>query len=81
MYVRMYVHMYMYTYVHMYVCMYVVQLVSALLPCLSGDGLLHRTATVYKTNEPFWGEEYTLHIPTEFQTMAVYIYNVDQIMG
>ena len=72
----MHICMYVRTYVQ-----YVLQLVSALLPCLSGDVLLHRTATVYKTDEPFWGEEYTLHIPTEFQTMSVYIYNVDQIMG
>ena len=55
-------------------------MISAAFTCL-GMLLSHRTATVYKTNEPFWGEEYTLHIPTEFQTMSVYIYNVDQMMG
>lgn len=39
-----------------------------------------RTATVYKTAEPFWGEEYTLHIPTEFQTVAVYMYDQEAFL-
>ena len=39
-----------------------------------------RTATAYKTVEPFWGEEYTLHIPTEFQTVSVYMYDQEAFL-
>lgn len=34
---------------------------------------LFRTATVYHSSEPFWGEDYILHIPVEFQTVSVYV--------
>ena len=39
-----------------------------------------RTATVFKTLEPFWGEEYNLHVPNEFQDLAVFVYDYD-ILG
>lgn len=39
-----------------------------------------RTATVFKTLEPFWGEEYSLHVPSEFQDLAVFVYDYD-ILG
>ncbi|XP_065890175.1 rasGAP-activating-like protein 1 isoform X2 [Dysidea avara] len=32
-----------------------------------------RTATVYHSVEPYWGEDYILHIPVEFQTVSVYV--------
>ncbi|XP_077995563.1 rasGAP-activating-like protein 1 isoform X2 [Glandiceps talaboti] len=45
-----------------------------------------RTATVWKTLEPFWGEEYTLHLPSGFHNLSVYVYDedtlsVDDIIG
>jgi len=33
----------------------------------------YRTATVYHSVEPYWGEDYILHIPVEFQTVSVYV--------
>ena len=39
-----------------------------------------RTATAFRTLEPFWGEEYTLHVPNEFQDVAVHVYDYD-LMG
>jgi hypothetical protein len=39
-----------------------------------------RTATVFKSLEPFWGEEYSLHVPSEFQDVAVFVYDYD-ILG
>lgn len=41
---------------------------------------LCRTATIFKTLEPFWGEEYSLHVPNEFQDLAVFVYDYD-ILG
>uniref|UniRef100_A0A673YWV3 RAS protein activator like 1 n=1 Tax=Salmo trutta TaxID=8032 RepID=A0A673YWV3_SALTR len=31
-----------------------------------------RTATVWKNLNPFWGEEYTLHLPTGFHSLSFY---------
>lgn len=42
--------------------------------------LSSRTATVYRTLEPFWGEEYTLHVPNEFQAVSVHVFDYD-LMG
>ena len=39
-----------------------------------------RTAQVYRTLEPFWGEEYTLHVPNEFQAVSVHVFDHD-LMG
>ena len=39
-----------------------------------------RTATVYRTLEPFWGEEYTLHVPNEFQAISIHVFDHD-LMG
>lgn len=39
-----------------------------------------RTATAFKTLEPFWGEEYNLHVPNEFQAISVYMFDYD-LMG
>ena len=42
--------------------------------------LSYRTATAFRTLEPFWGEEYTLHVPNEFQNVSVHVYD-DVVMG
>ncbi|XP_067270661.1 rasGAP-activating-like protein 1 isoform X4 [Pseudorasbora parva] len=38
-----------------------------------------RTATVWKNLNPFWGEEYTLHLPTGFHTLTFYVMDEDTI--
>ncbi|XP_073766095.1 rasGAP-activating-like protein 1 [Danio rerio] len=38
-----------------------------------------RTATVWKNLNPFWGEEYTLHLPMGFHTLTVYVMDEDTI--
>ena len=48
--------------------------------CMYLSGLHFRTATVYRTLEPFWGEDYTLHVPNEFQDVSVHVYDYD-LMG
>lgn len=39
----------------------------------------YRTATKFKTLEPFWGAEYNLHVPSEFQDLAVFVYDYDML--
>ncbi|KAJ7994135.1 hypothetical protein DPEC_G00262770 [Dallia pectoralis] len=38
-----------------------------------------RTATVWKNLNPFWGEEYTLHLPLGFHTISFYVMDEDTI--
>ncbi|XP_064835752.1 rasGAP-activating-like protein 1 isoform X1 [Oncorhynchus masou masou] len=38
-----------------------------------------RTATVWKNLNPFWGEEYTLHLPTGFHSLSFYVMDEDTI--
>uniref|UniRef100_A0A8B9LEL0 RAS protein activator like 1 n=1 Tax=Astyanax mexicanus TaxID=7994 RepID=A0A8B9LEL0_ASTMX len=38
-----------------------------------------RTATVWKNLNPFWGEEYTLHLPMGFHTLTFYVMDEDTI--
>uniref|UniRef100_W5MNI6 RAS protein activator like 1 n=1 Tax=Lepisosteus oculatus TaxID=7918 RepID=W5MNI6_LEPOC len=38
-----------------------------------------RTATVWKNLNPFWGEEYTLHLPMGFHTLSFYVIDEDTI--
>ncbi|KAM6403764.1 rasGAP-activating-like protein 1 [Rhynochetos jubatus] len=38
-----------------------------------------RTATVWKSLNPFWGEEYTLRLPGSFRSLAVYVLDEDTI--
>lgn len=38
-----------------------------------------RTATVWKSLNPFWGEEYTLRLPRGFRNLAVYVLDEDTI--
>uniref|UniRef100_A0A1X7U651 Ras GTPase-activating protein n=2 Tax=Amphimedon queenslandica TaxID=400682 RepID=A0A1X7U651_AMPQE len=38
-----------------------------------------RTASVFNSSEPFWGEEYRLHVPLEYQYVSVYLYDHDTL--
>ncbi|XP_075069836.1 rasGAP-activating-like protein 1 [Mixophyes fleayi] len=38
-----------------------------------------RTATVWKNLNPFWGEEFTLHLPLGFHTLSFYVMDEDTI--
>ncbi|XP_023249895.1 rasGAP-activating-like protein 1 isoform X1 [Seriola lalandi dorsalis] len=38
-----------------------------------------RTATVWKNLNPFWGEEYTLHLPTGFHSLSFHVMDEDTI--
>ncbi|XP_020662756.3 rasGAP-activating-like protein 1 isoform X1 [Pogona vitticeps] len=38
-----------------------------------------RTATVWKNLNPFWGEEFTLHLPTGFHHLSFYVLDEDTI--
>ncbi|XP_051508617.1 rasGAP-activating-like protein 1 [Myxocyprinus asiaticus] len=38
-----------------------------------------RTATIWKNLNPFWGEEYTLHLPVGFHTLTFYVMDEDTI--
>uniref|UniRef100_A0A8C5DWD8 RAS protein activator like 1 n=1 Tax=Gouania willdenowi TaxID=441366 RepID=A0A8C5DWD8_GOUWI len=38
-----------------------------------------RTATVWKNLNPFWGEEYTLHLPMGFHTLSFHVMDEDTI--
>ncbi|XP_076859491.1 RAS protein activator like 1 isoform X4 [Brachyhypopomus gauderio] len=37
------------------------------------------TATIWKNLNPFWGEEYTLHLPMGFHTLTFYVMDEDTI--
>ncbi|KAM3826192.1 rasGAP-activating-like protein 1 isoform 2-T2 [Vipera latastei] len=41
--------------------------------------IVARTATVWKNLNPFWGEEYTLHLPTGFHNLSFYVLDEDTI--
>ncbi|XP_055861424.1 rasGAP-activating-like protein 1 isoform X3 [Biomphalaria glabrata] len=41
--------------------------------------VIARTATVYKTLDPLWGEEFILHMPSGFQILSFYIYDADKV--
>ncbi|NXT02077.1 RASL1 protein, partial [Jacana jacana] len=43
------------------------------------DEVVARTATVWKSLNPFWGEEYTLRLPRGFRSLAVYVLDEDTI--
>ncbi|CAG5116470.1 unnamed protein product, partial [Candidula unifasciata] len=43
--------------------------------------VIARTATVYKTLDPLWGEEFILHMPSGFQMLSFYIYDADKVSG
>ena len=41
--------------------------------------LVNRTATVYKTLDPLWGEEFILHMHSGFQNLSLYVYDADKV--
>ncbi|KAK7088079.1 hypothetical protein V1264_022046 [Littorina saxatilis] len=41
--------------------------------------IIARTATVYKTLDPLWGEEFILHMPSGFHNLSLYIYDADKV--
>uniref|UniRef100_W5KEC1 RAS protein activator like 1b (GAP1 like) n=1 Tax=Astyanax mexicanus TaxID=7994 RepID=W5KEC1_ASTMX len=43
------------------------------------DNEVVATATVWKNLNPFWGEEYTLHLPMGFHTLTFYVMDEDTI--
>lgn len=40
---------------------------------------ISRTATVWKNLNPFWGEEYTLHLPMGFHSLSFHVMDEDTI--
>lgn len=38
-----------------------------------------RTATVWRSLSPFWGEEYTVHLPLDFHHLAFYVLDEDTV--
>ncbi|GCB70087.1 hypothetical protein scyTo_0012548 [Scyliorhinus torazame] len=38
-----------------------------------------RTATIWKTLSPFWGEEYNVHLPSAFHSISFYVMDEDAI--
>ena len=41
--------------------------------------LPHRTATVWKTLSPFWGEEYEVHLQPTFHSVSIYVMDEDAL--
>lgn len=38
-----------------------------------------RTATIWKTLSPFWGEEYNIHLPPSFHTLSFHVLDEDSL--
>uniref|UniRef100_A0AAY5EZA1 RAS p21 protein activator 4 n=1 Tax=Electrophorus electricus TaxID=8005 RepID=A0AAY5EZA1_ELEEL len=38
-----------------------------------------RTATIWKTLSPFWGEEYNVHVPPSFHTVSLHVMDEDSL--
>ncbi|XP_049643729.1 rasGAP-activating-like protein 1 [Suncus etruscus] len=43
------------------------------------DEVVARTATVWRSLTPFWGEEYTVHLPQDFHHLAFYVLDEDAV--
>uniref|UniRef100_A0A8C5XYX5 RAS protein activator like 1 n=1 Tax=Microcebus murinus TaxID=30608 RepID=A0A8C5XYX5_MICMU len=43
------------------------------------DEVVARTATVWRSLSPFWGEEYTVHLPLDFHHVAFYVLDEDTV--
>ncbi|XP_022373019.1 rasGAP-activating-like protein 1 isoform X3 [Enhydra lutris kenyoni] len=43
------------------------------------DEVVARTATVWRSLSPFWGEEYTIHLPLDFHHLAFYVLDEDTV--
>lgn len=80
---------YLFAWVHEYmfvacVCVYVCAWVFRCLPpvwpknpqpCIPSC----RTATIWRSLSPFWGEEYTVHLPLDFHHLAFYVLDEDTV--
>ena len=42
---------------------------------------MFRTKTVWKSLNPVWGEDYTLHLPGGFREASFYVYDEDIVSG
>ena len=38
-----------------------------------------RTATIWRSLSPFWGEEYTVHLPLDFHHLSFYVLDEDTV--
>uniref|UniRef100_A0A673V5N4 RAS protein activator like 1 n=1 Tax=Suricata suricatta TaxID=37032 RepID=A0A673V5N4_SURSU len=47
--------------------------------CLCRVEMLLVTATVWRSLSPFWGEEYTIHLPLDFHHLAFYVLDEDTV--
>ncbi|NXW36421.1 RAS4B protein, partial [Phaetusa simplex] len=43
------------------------------------DEAIIRTATVWKTLSPFWGEEYEVHLQPTFHSISIYVMDEDAL--
>ncbi|XP_057601577.1 rasGAP-activating-like protein 1 isoform X3 [Hippopotamus amphibius kiboko] len=43
------------------------------------DEVVARTATIWRSLSPFWGEEYTMHLPLDFHHLAFYVLDEDTV--
>uniref|UniRef100_A0A8C6AA24 RAS protein activator like 1 n=1 Tax=Marmota marmota marmota TaxID=9994 RepID=A0A8C6AA24_MARMA len=43
------------------------------------DEVVARTATIWRSLSPFWGEEYTVHLPLDFHHLALYVLDEDTV--
>ncbi|XP_031193542.1 rasGAP-activating-like protein 1 isoform X2 [Mastomys coucha] len=43
------------------------------------DEVVARTATIWRSLSPFWGEEYTIHLPLDFHHLAFYVLDEDTV--
>lgn len=43
------------------------------------DQVVARTATIWRSLSPFWGEEYTVHLPLDFHHLAFYVLDEDTV--
>ncbi|NXL34911.1 RASL2 protein, partial [Glaucidium brasilianum] len=43
------------------------------------DETIIRTATVWKTLSPFWGEEYEVHLQPTFHSVSIYVMDEDAL--
>ncbi|NXX97971.1 RASL2 protein, partial [Centropus bengalensis] len=46
---------------------------------IDGEDIASRTATVWKTLSPFWGEEYEVQLPPSFHSVSIYVLDEDAL--
>ncbi|XP_058238779.1 ras GTPase-activating protein 4 isoform X3 [Hemibagrus wyckioides] len=52
---------------------------QCILKAIAFTPFLLRTATIWKTLSPFWGEEYNVHVPPSFHTVSLYVMDEDNL--